>query len=145
MITEMRKADENDFEAIHRLIQEFAFFMKTPDKVSVTVEQMIRDKDYFQYIVAIEKERIIGFASYFLAYYSWTGKALYLDDLYVQEECRGKQVGTNLLNAVLDIARDEKCPKVRWQVSNWNSKAINFYKKYRAEIDNVEINCDLKL
>lgn len=141
----IRKATENDFEEVYSLIKEFALFIKTPGKVSITPEQMILDKDYFQCLVAVEGERIIGFATYFFAYYSWTGKAIYLDDLFVLEEFRGRNVGTMLMDSVFDTGRKENCTKVRWQVSNWNSKAIEFYKKRGAVIDDVEINCDLKL
>lgn len=141
----IRKATENDFEEVYSLIKEFALFIKTPGKVSITPERMKLDKDYLQCLVAVEGERIIGFATYFFAYYSWTGKAIYLDDLYVLEECRGKKIGTMLMDTVLEVGRKENCTKVRWQVSNWNNKAIEFYKKRGAVIDDVEINCDLKL
>ncbi len=145
MDTIIRKAVESDFEEIYDLIKQFAIFIKTPEKVSTTPEQMKLDKDYFQCLVAVEAGRIIGFATYFFAYYSWTGKAIYLDDLYVIEECRGRNIGTKLMDSVFEIARKENCTKVRWQVSNWNSKAIEFYKKRGAVIDDIEINCDMKL
>lgn len=141
----IRKATENDFGAIYGLIKQFAEFIKTPEKVSITVEQMIRDKDYFQSLVAVVDNTIIGFATYFFTYYSWTGKALYLDDLYVLEKHRGQKIGTLLMDSIFEIARKENCTKVRWQVSNWNTKAIEFYKKRGAVIDDVEINCDMKL
>lgn len=140
----IRKATENDLEAVHALILEFAVFIKTPEKVSVTVEQMIADKDHFNCIIAEDTNgNILGFATYFFAYYSWVGKSLYLDDLYVTRSSRGNGLGTQLLDAVFSIARENDCKKVRWQVSNWNENAISFYKKRGAEIDEVEINCDL--
>jgi GNAT superfamily N-acetyltransferase len=145
MSIQIRPATENDFPDVHQLITEFATFIKTPEKVSVTVEQMQRDKDYFKCLVALDGEKIIGFATYFFAYYSWTGKALYLDDLYVLEAHRGHQTGTRLFDAIIGLARQENCVKVKWQVSNWNKNAIEFYKKKGAVIDEVEINCDLKL
>ncbi len=145
MSIEIRQATEEDFGAVFRLIQEFALFIKTPEKVSVTLEQMRQDKDYFHCLVAVENEEVIGFATYFFAYYSWTGKSLYLDDLYVVEQYRGRQTGTKLLDAIIEIAKQAHCKKLRWQVSSWNSQAIEFYKKRGAVIDEVEINCDLKL
>ena len=87
----------------------------------------------------------MGFATYFIAYYSWTGKVVYLDDLYVLEKYRGLGIGSKLLDRVIEIAKNENCKKVRWQVSNWNDKAIEFYKMRGAIIDEVEINCDLKI
>ena len=80
-----------------------------------------------------------------MAYYSWTGKTIYLDDLYVLENYRGRGIGNALLDKVIETAKTENCKKVRWQVSNWNGKAIEFYKKRGAIIDDVEINCDLLL
>lgn len=141
----IRKATEEDFELILNLIKEFSVFINTPEKVSITLEQMIQDKNYFQCMVAVDEGKIVGFATYFFAYYSWIGKSIYLDDLYVIEEFRGKGIGADLFDAIITIARDENCKKVRWQVSNWNSKAIAFYKTRGAVIDDVEMNCDLIL
>ncbi|MEP7144451.1 MAG: GNAT family N-acetyltransferase, partial [Ferruginibacter sp.] len=142
----IRKAGQHDFPAILSLINEFALFQKTPAKVTITLEQMEKEKGFFQCFVAeTDQHTIIGFASFFIAYYSWTGKALYLDDLYVTESYRNKKIGAQLLNAVIDLAKKEQCKKLRWQVSNWNENAIGFYKKIGATIDDVEINCDLEL
>lgn len=142
----IRKGTPEDFPAIFQLIQEFAVFQKTPEKVTITLDQMLENKDLFQCLV-VEKEddQLIGFASFFMAYYSWSGKALYLDDLYVKKEFRGHQIGTQLLDRLIDYANTEQCKKVRWQVSNWNKEAIEFYKKMGAKVDDTEINCDLYL
>jgi GNAT superfamily N-acetyltransferase len=142
---QIRTATENDFNAVYGLIQEFAHFIKTPEKVTVTLEQMIQDKDFFKCLVAVENDKVVGFATYFFTYYSWSGKAMYLDDLYVPEAYRGQQIGTRLLDAIIEMARQSHCKKVRWQVSNWNHRAIEFYKKRGAMVDEVEINCDLLL
>lgn len=141
----IRKAIATDFEEIHSLILEFAEFINTPEKVFTTASQMIKDKDYFNCLIALDKNKIVGFATYFNAYYSWTGRAIYLDDLYVLEHYRGHGIGNRLLDEVIEIAKREKCKKVKWQVSNWNEKAIAFYKMRGATIDTVEINCDLPL
>ncbi|HVG14367.1 MAG TPA: GNAT family N-acetyltransferase [Chitinophagaceae bacterium] len=142
----IKPADESHFPAIFLLIQEFALFQKTPEKVKISLSQMQQDKEYFKCIVAENsKGEIKGFASYFFAYYSWSGKALYLDDLYVREDARNKGIGIQLLNALSEEARKERCYKMRWQVSKWNSDAIGFYRSMGAEIDETEINCDLVL
>ena len=142
----IRKGTPEDFPAIFKLIQEFSVFQKTPEKVTVTLDQMVENQDLFQcFVVEHEDTRLIGFASFFMAYYSWSGKALYLDDLYVQKEYRGHQIGTQLLDKLIDYANLEQCKKVRWQVSHWNTHAIEFYKKMGADIDATEFNCDLYL
>jgi len=142
----IRKCTEADIPAIIDLIREFANFQKTPERVSITEEQMRADKELYQCFVAEDdKQQIIGYASCYFAYYTWSGKNLYLDDLYVKESARGHALGTRLLQTVIDYAKATNCVKVRWQVSRWNTTAIGFYKKMGAWIDDVELNCHLEL
>jgi GNAT superfamily N-acetyltransferase len=81
----------------------------------------------------------------FFAYYSWTGRAVYLDDLYVVEPYRGAGIGNRLFDTVYNLGKKEGCRNMKWQVSSWNSKAIAFYKQKGAKIDDIEINCNLKI
>lgn len=142
----IRKANPKDFPSILSLNKEFSIFQKTPEKVSITLEQMKNDANLFQCFVAEnDAHEIIGFASFYFAYYSWVGKGLYLDDLYVKENYRKHKIGSRLLNTVIDFAKKEKCKKLRWLVSKWNTEAIEFYKKMGATIEETEITCDLKL
>lgn len=141
----IRRATEADYPQVLTLIQEFSLFQGTPEKVTVTVEQMREEDDLFQCFLAERDGTVAGFASFFFAYYSWTGKALYLDDLYVREAFRQQGIGKKLLASLIDLARQERCRKVRWQVSKWNTSAIGFYQSIGATIDDVEINCDLVL
>src|SRR6478609_1617611 len=97
----IRKGIVEDYEQILGLIKAFAVFQKTPEKVIVTLEQMIEDKDIFQCFVAEVDNTIVAFASFFFSYYSWSGKAIDLDDLYVKEEYRKLNIGTRLLNTVV--------------------------------------------
>ena len=137
----IRKGVEEDYEQILELIKEFAVFQKTPEKVTVTLEQMIEDKDIFQCLIAEVDNRVIAFASFFFSYYSWSGKAVDLDDLYVKEEYRKLNIGTRLLNAVIHFAKEHQCKSVRWLVSRWNEEAINFYIKMGAVVDDTEMTC----
>ena len=140
----IRKAREKDYSAILSLIKELAIFEKAPDKVTNTVGQMEKEKDFFQcYIAETEEKEIVGMALYFFAYYTWVGKSLYLDDLYVKESYRGQQTGTKLLKKILEIAKNENCKRVRWQVLNWNKPAIDMYKKIGASIEDEWNNCDV--
>ena len=142
----IRKANPKGFPSILSLNKEFSIFQKTPEKVSITLEQMKNDANLFQCFVAEnDAHEIIGFASFYFAYYSWVGKGLYLDDLYVKENYRKHKIGSRLLNTVIDFAKKEKCKKLRWLVSKWNTEAIEFYKKMGAIIEETEITCDLKL
>ena len=139
----IRKATEKDFDAILSLIKELAHFEKAPEKVSNSVEQMKEEKDIFGcFIAETEKKEIVGIALYFFAYYTWIGKSLYLDDLYVKETYRGEKIGARLLKKVIEVAKKENCKRLRWQVLNWNKPAIDFYKEFGAEFDDEWINCD---
>ncbi len=146
MLIHIRKVVPSDFPSILALINEFAIFQKTPEKVSITLEQMEKEKDFFRCFVAETSDKaIVGFASFYFTYFSWSGKGLFLDDLYVTESYRKQNIGVQLLNAVIALGKKEQCKKLRWQVSGWNKNAIGFYEKIGAVIDDTEINCDLSL
>lgn len=142
----IRIANTNDYSKIIGLINEFALFQKTPEKVTITAEQMKNDGQLFQCMIAETiAKNIIGFVTYFPVYFSWSGKAMYVDDLFVKEDFRKKGIGKELLNAVMKVAKEKDCKKVRWQVSDWNTNAIKFYKNLGAEMNDTERNCDLLL
>ncbi|HPX75300.1 MAG TPA: GNAT family N-acetyltransferase [Bacteroidales bacterium] len=140
-----RLANENDFAAILEMIKELALFENAPDKVLNTTEIMKQEQNLFQCFVAETKEKeVVGMALYFFAYFTWVGKSLYLDDLYVKPEYRGKGIGTELLNLILKTAKEENCRRLRWQVLNWNTPAIKLYEKFGATIDAGWSNCDFE-
>ena len=146
MSIKIRKANRQDYQEILLLIKEFALFQKTPEKVTITIEQMIASENLFQcFIAETSNNEIAGFASFYFVYNSWSGKGLYLDDLYVKASFRKHGIGKLLLETIVLLAKEEQCKKIRWQVSKWNSNAIDFYKKMRAVVDDTEINCDLVL
>jgi diamine N-acetyltransferase len=124
----------------------FALFEHLPGKMINSLEKIKEEKAFFHGFVAeTADDKIIGYASYFFCYYTWVGKSLYLDDLYIQPEYRGKGIGKDLIRKVIEKAKDTGCHKVRWQVSKWNTPAIDFYKRIGAEINDIEQNCDLIL
>src|SRR5882672_7608148 len=94
----IRLAIKSDFAEILALFREFAVFQKTPEKMHITLEQLIEDEQDFKCFVAEVDKKIIGFATFFFAYYSWTGKAIYLDDLYVKDSHRKSGIGKQLLD-----------------------------------------------
>jgi GNAT superfamily N-acetyltransferase len=146
----IRRAGVTDFPAVYALFREFAVFQKTPEKLHITLDQLIADEAHFQCFVAeaggeagADRE-IVGFATFFMAYYSWTGKAIYLDDLYVRESSRKYGIGKKLLFAVIDFSKENGCKTVRWLVSRWNGNAMAFYKSIGAEIFETEMVCVLE-
>ena len=140
----IRKIEVSDFLVLISLFKEFALFEKLPEKMTNSVEQMLREKEYLTGFVAVNAvDEILGYVTYFFGYYTWIGKSLYMDDLYVRPDFRGAVVGTKLINEVIAFAKADNCKKLRWQVSEWNQPAIDFYKSLGANVDAVESNCDL--
>ncbi len=141
----IRPYQKKDLPSILELIKELALFEKAPEKVTNTVTLMEEEMDYFQCYVAESKDgEILGMALYYFVYYTWVGKSLYLDDIVVKSSQRGKGIGTQLLEAVLDKGKNSACKRIRWQVLNWNQPALDFYKKYGCTFDNEWVNCDIE-
>lgn len=139
----IRTATEVDFPAILSLIKELAAFEKASEKVTNSVELMNKEKDLFRCFVAeTDSKEIVGIALYFFAYYTWVGKSLYLEDIYIKESFRKQKIGTALLKKIFEVANEEDCKRVRWQVLNWNEAAIEMYIKNGAEIDDEWLNCN---
>ncbi len=144
MSIELRPATPTDYPAILGLIKELAEFEHASEKVTNTVEQMNKEDDLFEAIVALDGDTIAGMALYFFAYYTWVGKSLYLDDLYIQPEYRSRGIGSRLMNEVFKVGKEQNCKRIRWQVLNWNQDAVNLYKKIGATIDDGWCNCDIE-
>ncbi len=142
----IRPAVEADFPRLVELFRDFSVFEHQPEKMINSIPRMMDEKNYFNAFVAETSDHlIVGYATWFYCYFTWTGKSLYMDDLYVVPEYRGKGIGTLLIGQVKDLAKSTGCYKMRWQVSCWNAPAIGFYKKLGAEINQVDQNCDLIL
>ena len=145
MDIKIRKATENDFPAIFGLITELAEYEESLDKVSNSLELMYEQKDYFNcYVAETEEKEIIGMALYYFSYYTWVGKTLYLDDLYVKEAWRGNGLGTRLMDKMFEVAKAAKCNRFRLQVLNWNESAIKLYEKSGFTVDKTWYNCDFE-
>lgn len=137
---------EEHFDGLLNLFKEFAEFQQSSDKMLNTIDRMKEDREYINGLVAVNRNNdIIGYVTFFFAYYTWSGKSLYMDDLYIQPAYRGSGLGTTLIKKVILLAEISKCAKLRWQVSKWNISAIGFYKKLGAVVDDVEMNCDFKV
>lgn len=141
----LRLALPGDENAIHGLITELAVFEKEPLAVINTPNQI--NIDLFQAKVCqafvVEDKNlgeVIAFALYFFSYSTWKGKCVYLEDLYVKEAYRSEGIGQILFNAVVEVAKEHKVARMDWQVLDWNTPAINFYKKNNAVLDPSWIN-----
>ena len=144
----IRKARKNDCTRILELIHELAHYEKAPDEVTVTLDEM-EDAGFGQHPVweayVAEVNGIIqGLALYYIRYSTWKGRRIYLEDLIVTEEMRGRGIGKLLFDKVVEEMKTKQYSGMAWQVLEWNEPAINFYKKYKAHFDaewiNVAIN-----
>lgn len=143
----IREGKPEDLQAVYNLIMELAIYEKAPEEVENSVERMLEDgfgpNPVYGLFVAEENEEVIGTAIYYYRYSTWKGKAMYLEDLVVSEKHRGKGYGKRLLDAIVKKANDTNCKQVRWQVLDWNTPAIEFYKSLNAHLDGEWINCTL--
>ena len=142
----IRKTQENDIPVLVDMIKEFATYLGKSDKVKINKEDLIRDKDNYQcYLAENEKGEALGYAFYTYTYHTWSGKSIYLDDLYVREKYRRFSVGTMLACALIDLAKQTNCKSLQWQVLNWNEEAIAFYKKIGATVGDDNLNCNFDI
>ena len=143
----VRKATAADMPAALMLIHELADFEKAPDAVTNTVVAMVEDgfgsNPIFGCYVAEIENRVVGIAIYYVKYSTWNGKGLYLDDLIVTEEHRGKGIGKKLFDVYMQEAKRIGANMLHWQVLDWNSRAIKFYERLGASIDATWLDCKM--
>ena len=143
----IRISKSEDSGAILRLIKELAGYEKSLDQVEISAEILAKDgyggKPEFECFVAEKGDQVIGMALFYPRYSKWKGKFLYLEDLIVTEPYRGQGVGKALLDQVISIAMERGAARLEWQVLDWNTPAIDFYKKYKVDLDEEWINVRL--
>lgn len=144
MSVTLRKGVESDLPTILELIKELALFEKAPEQVINTIEKMKKDgfgnNPVYWFFVAESKGGIIGTAIYYLRYSTWKGVRLYLEDLIVTESARGIGAGKMLFEACIYEAKAKGYKGMNWQVLDWNTPALDFYKSYGADLDGEWIN-----
>ena len=132
----IRRGLKEDMQSVHNLIMELAIFEKEPDAVEITVDDLIRDgfseKPRFKIFVAEENETIIGIALFYERYSTWKGKTIHLEDLIVTKKRQKIGAGKALYTAVLNYAYENDFNRVAWEVIDWNTNAIEFYKSTGA-------------
>ena len=147
MNLQIRKGEKKDIPDVLRLVHELADFEKAPDAVTNTVQEMEQDgfgkNPVFRFHIAELDEEIVGVALYFVKYSTWKGKGLYLDDLFVSEKYRGKGIGKKLFDAFMQEAKSAGAKQVHWQVLDWNTPAIEFYKKLGSTIEAEWWDCKM--
>jgi GNAT superfamily N-acetyltransferase len=134
----IRPARVEDVPVILQLIRDLATYERAPNEVTATKEQLVDvlfgKRRAAEVLLAFEGQSPVGFAVFFHNFSTWLGRpGLYLEDLFVEPEKRGKGYGRALLVELAKIARDRECGRMEWAVLNWNEPAIKFYRSLGAK------------
>lgn len=138
MATKIRPATRGDVPQILRFIRALAAYERKSDEVKATEDDLLRDgfgaNPFFSCLIAEYDDRAAGFALYFFNYSTFLGRpGLYVEDIFVEPELRGLGIGKGLLERVAAIAVEKGCPRLQWEVLDWNTPAIEFYRAMGAE------------
>jgi GNAT superfamily N-acetyltransferase len=151
MPTTIRRATAADVQEILSFIRALAVYERAPDAVFATEADLLSHgfgpNPYFHCLIAEHDGRPAGFALYFFDYSTWLGRpGIYLEDLFVHPEFRGLGIGKGLLQRIAAIAVEKKCGRLKWEVLDWNTPAIDFYAalgaQFKDEWRNVELADD---
>ncbi len=134
----IRSATVNDVSLLRTMIWELADFEREAESVEITEAQLARDgfgeEPKFHALIAEWDRHPAGYAVYFDYYSTWRGRQLFLEDLFVRPQFRGKKLGMALLTEVARIAQSRECRGMRWEVLAWNKPAIELYESLGAEL-----------
>ena len=135
---EIRPAHVEDVPIILQLIRDLATYERAPNEVTATEEQLVDvlfgEQPAAEVLLAFEGQSPVGFAVFFYNFSTWLGRpGLYLEDLFVKPDRRGKGYGRALLVELAKIARDRECGRMEWAVLDWNEPAIKFYRALGAK------------
>lgn len=143
--TRIREAKESDCGDIMRMIRELAEFEKLSHQVKVSEDALRADgfgeNPFFHCLVAEiipapgepQGSLVVGYGIYYFIYSTWSGRNIYLEDIYVMPKYRGQGIGTKIIKKVAEVALHKGCSQLRLAVLNWNKKAVNLYKFLGAQ------------
>jgi GNAT superfamily N-acetyltransferase len=136
----IRPATVDDVTLLRTLIRELATFEHELEFCVIEEADLARDGfgayPRFRALIAEWDAQPAGYALFFGYYSTWAGRGLFLEDLFVREQFRGRGIGKALLASVARVAVQENCHGVQWEVLDWNEKAIELYKSLGAKFRN---------
>ncbi len=147
----IRKACREDCKQMMDLVNELALFEKAPQEVSVTLQHFeesgFGENPVWWAFVAQDEEtkKVVAIALYYIRYSTWKGQRMYLEDLIVTEKYRGAGIGKQLFERLIEEAKQRRFSGMTWQALDWNTPALDFYKKYNATLNNEWVNCSIDL
>ena len=140
----IREGVKEDLPTILELIKELADFENARDQVTITLEDLEKDgfggNPWYWFLVAEKDNEIVGLSFYWIRYSTWKGKFLFLEDFVIKEEYRKQGIGSLLFEETINICKKQDLNGMIWQVLDWNTSAIKFYKKYNANISKEWLN-----
>ena len=133
----IRPATVDDAPLLVTMIRELADFEREPDSVTITDQDLVRDgfgeHPRFRALIAEWDSQVAGYALFWEYYSTWTGRGMFLEDLFVREQFRGRGIGASLMAVVARITVEEQRYGIHWEVLDWNENAIEVYKALGAE------------
>lgn len=134
---EIRQATEKDIDIIFNFIKELAIYEKLENDVTATEDLILETlfkNDKADVLIANYDSNPVGMALYFYTYSTFLGRiGIYLEDLYVKEEYRGKGIGKLLIKNLAKICLDNGYGRLEWSVLDWNKPSIDFYESLDAK------------
>ncbi|KAL8177034.1 UNVERIFIED_CONTAM: hypothetical protein K2H54_041041 [Gekko kuhli] len=140
----IRPCRAEDCRQVVRLIRELAAFENLSEQVKISDQDLCEDgfgKDPFYKCLVAEVppechsqdgHTIVGYGLYFFTYSTWKGRSVYMEDLYVMPEFRGKGIGKKLMSSITQAGLEQGCTQMRFAALDWNRSAIDFYLRQGA-------------
>jgi len=148
-VLRLRPAKPADVPVILQLVRALAEYERAPEAVVATEQDFLRHgfgpSPRFSVLLAEEDGNVSGFALWFFTFSTWLGKpGLFLEDLFVRPELRGRGIGKALMLELARIAVREGCGRFEWNVLDWNQPSIDFYRSLGARQLDEWVGCRLE-